>query len=144
MKEVTIREHSIAQLIKVIVWGQILGHLWQVGANIYYDAPDYLARTSVGSILVPILVLLAMHFFKLDLYFAKVDPGWLFIALGLVLSISMTAMAFKNVQYYYDLPESLITPSWRYGQITSVISLIVFGIGLGFTGWFSIRVLKNR
>jgi hypothetical protein len=137
MKEITKRERSIAQLIKVIVWGQIAGHLCQVGGVIYQDAPDYLARTSVASILVPILILLAMHVFKLD-------PGWLFIALGLILSGSMTAMAFQNMQYYFDLPESMITSSWRYGQITSIISLIVFGIGLILTIWFSIRVFRSQ
>jgi hypothetical protein len=144
MKEITKRERSIAQLIKVIVWGQIAGHLCQVGGVIYQDAPDYLARTSIASILVPILILLAMHVFKLDLFFARVDPGWLFIALGLILSGSMTAMAFQNMQYYFDLPESMITSSWRYGQITSIISLIVFGIGLILTIWFSIRVFRSQ
>jgi hypothetical protein len=144
MKEAKNRERSIAQLIKVIVWGQVMGHLCQVGGVIFQDAPDYLARTSVASILVPILILLAMHVFKLDLIFAKVDPGWLFIALGMVLSISMTAMTFRNVHFYFDLPESMITPDWRYSQITSLVSLFVFGIGLIFTGWFSIRVLRSK
>jgi hypothetical protein len=144
MKETTIKERSIAQLIKVIVWGQVVGHLCQVGGVIFQDAPDYLARTSIASILVPILILIAMHVFKLDLLFARVDPGWLFIALGLILSGSMTAMAFQNVQYYFDLPESMITSSWHYGQIASVISFTVFGIGLIFTIWFSIRVFRSQ
>jgi hypothetical protein len=144
MKERQPKERSISQLIKVIVWGQIVGHLWQVAAVVVQDAPDYFARTSLASILLPILILVAMHVFKLDIYFAQIDPGWLFIALGLILSVSMTAMAFQNMQYYFDLPESMITSSWRYGQITSVISLVVFGLGLICTCWFSIRVVRSE
>jgi hypothetical protein len=144
MKEITPRERSIAQLIRVIVWGQVLGHLWQVTALVIQDAPDYLARTSVGSILLPILILMGLHLFKLDLLFARIDPGWLFIALGLILSLSMTAMTFRNVRYFLDIPDSMITPSWRYNQITSIISLFVFGIGLVFTGLFSSRVLRSK
>ena len=144
MKEITNKERSIAQLIKVIVWGQVVGHLSQVGGVIFQDAPGYLARTSIASILVPILILLVMHVFKLDLIFARVDPGWLFIALGLILSASMTAMALQNVEYYFDLPDSMVTSSWRYGQIASIISLIVFGIGLILTVWFSVRVLRSE
>ncbi|OGO17475.1 MAG: hypothetical protein A2Z14_17120 [Chloroflexi bacterium RBG_16_48_8] len=143
MKESTTKERHIAQLIRLIIWGQILGHLWQVAAVIYQDAPDYFKRTSLGSILLPILIVMAMHVFKLDLLFAKVDPGWLFIALGLVLFSSLTAIAFRNVRFYLDLPKSLITPAWRYGQITSIVVLIVYGKGLMLTGWFSIRILRT-
>jgi len=143
MKENSNKERSIAQLIKIIVWGQVIGHLWQVGAVILQDAPDYLARTSIASIVLPVLILMGMHIFKLDMFFAKVDPGWLFIALGLIISVSMTAMAFRNVQYYFDLPDSMVTQAWRHGQIVSIISLSIFGIGLIFTSWFSIRVIKS-
>jgi hypothetical protein len=143
VKEATSRDISIAQLIKVIVWSQVLGHLWQVGALMVQDAPDLLARTSIVSILIPVLILIAMHLLKIDLYFARVDPGWLFIALGLTISISMTAMAFRNVQYYFDLPKTLVTSAWRYGQITSIINLLIFLLGLVFTSWYSIRVVRT-
>lgn len=143
MKETTSKDIYIAQLIKVIVWGQVLGHLWQVGALMVQDAPDLFARTSVASILVPVLILLTMHLFKIDLFFARVDPGWLFIALGLIISVSMTAMAFRNVQYYFDLPKSLVTPVWHYGQITSIINLLIFLLGFALTSWCSIRVVRT-
>ena len=144
MKEKLDKERSIAQLIRVIVWGQVIGHLWQVGTVLVRDAPDYLARTSVASIVLPLVILLGLYIFKLDIFFAKVDPGWLFIALGVIISASMTAMAYRNVQYYFDLPDSMITQAWRTGQIASVISLLIFGIGLIFTIWFSIRVIRSE
>jgi hypothetical protein len=143
VKEATSKDIYIAQLIKVIVWSQVLGHLWQVGALMVQDAPDLFARTSVASILVPVLILLTMHLFKIDLFFARVDPGWLFIALGLIISVSMTAMAFRNVQYYFDLPKSLVTPVWHYGQITSIINLLIFLLGFVLTSWCSIRVVRT-
>jgi drug/metabolite transporter (DMT)-like permease len=143
MEESTRKDRSILHLIRVILWSQVIGYLWQSSAVALADAPDYFARMSFGSFIIPILVIIAIHVFKLDCKFAQSDPGWVFIALGFLISLSAAVITFSTVRFYFNLPQDQVTDSWRSSQVTSLVSLIIYSLGFILTSVFSYQVLRN-
>ena len=59
MEEETGNRYKI-MLVRVVVWGQAIGYLWQVVALAIEDSPDFFVRTNPSMFLWPIVVVAAM------------------------------------------------------------------------------------
>ena len=129
MEEETRKRYKIT-LVRVVVWGQAIGFLWQVLALAIEDSPDFFARVNPSTFLWPILALAAMYLLRVDMFLAKgVSVGVLAFFILLV-SIASTITAFLGVSFYFDIPRYLFQPGWQLSQIMSYITLAIFAIAL--------------
>lgn len=129
MEEETGNRQKI-MLVRVAVWGQAIGFLWQVLAMAIEDSPAFFARANPSTFLWPIAVVAAMYLLRLDMFLAKgVSVGVLAFFI-LFVSIASTITAFLGVSFYFDIPKYLFQPGWQLSQIMSYITLAIFAIAL--------------
>lgn len=129
MEEETGYKHKI-MLVRVAVWGQAIGFLWQVLALAIEDSPDFFVRTNPSMFLWPIAVVAAMYLLRLDMFLAKgVSVGMLAFFILLV-SIASTITAFLGISFYFNIPKYLFQLEWQLSQIMSYITLAIFIIAL--------------
>lgn len=129
MEEETGNRQKI-MLVRVAVWGQAIGFLWQVLAMAIEDSPDFFARANPSTFLWPIAVVAAMYLLRLDMFLAKGVSGGMLAFFILLVSIASTITAFLGVSFYFDIPKYLFQPGWQLSQIMSYITLAIFASAL--------------
>ena len=129
MEEEARKRYKIT-LVRVVVWGQAIGFLWQVLALSIEDSPDFFVRTNPGMFLWPILAVAAMYLLRLDRFLATRVPGGMLAVFILLVSIASTITAFLGISLYFNIPKYLFRPEWQLSQIMSYITLAIFAIAL--------------
>ena len=129
MEEETRTRYKIT-LVRVVVWGQAIGFLWQVLALAIEDSPDFFNRANPSTFLWPIVVVVAMYLLRLDRFLATRVPGGMLAVFILLVSIASTITAFLGISFYFDIPKYLFQPRWQLSQTMSYITLTIFAIAL--------------
>ena len=143
MDEETSNRHKTI-LVRVAVWGQAIGFLWQVLAMAIEDSPDFFARANPSTFIWPIAVVVAMYLLRLDMFLAKgVSVGVLAFFILLV-SIASIITAFLGVSFYFDIPKYLFQPGWQLSQIMSYITLAIFAIALIVNVICTVRIFRTE
>jgi hypothetical protein len=130
-------------LIRVAVWGQVIGTLWQNLALAIEDAPVYFERASIDAFIVPVLIVVLMYVLKADRWISG-KIGMVSMAfLVLLASVATTVIAASALIYSSNIPDFLVTPGWRYAQTTSAIALVIFSVALVLNIIFIIRARRS-
>ena len=130
-------------LIRVAVWAQAMGYIWQASAMAIEDAPEVFERAGIGSFLWPLGIVLAMHLFKLDKRIAERSDTNAVVVFAMLASVTTLIISILGVKWAYDLPPELVTADWAYTQGASIITLILYATGFGLTVTFSYRALRR-
>lgn len=134
---------SFITLIRVVVWGHLLGYLWRGISIAIEDAPDVFARAGIGSFVWPIVIFFLFQLSKADKRLSKILAVRVVIIFSIIVSLSTMIVSITDVIFGHDIPEHLITSSWRYWQAISVINLLIYLTILILTVLFSIRALRD-
>ena len=76
-------------LIRVAVWAQVIGYLLFSAILLVQDAPGFLREFGFSGLVWPIVVIIAMYFFKLDKLIARYIGRGLITFLVLLISVMM-------------------------------------------------------
>jgi hypothetical protein len=136
--------NAIARLVRVVVWGQLIGYLWLGVAVAVEDAPNLFLRAGIWSFVWPVLVLLAMHLFRLDLLLARRTPRFFIVIGTIALSIATVAASAMGVRFAFGVPDFLVTPGWRYSQGTSLAAMTIFTLALLASIILSVQALRSE
>jgi hypothetical protein len=143
MKELSTYDRSIASLIRIVILTQLIAYLWRGITIAIEDAPDIFLQVKVWSFVIPIVLIILLFVLNLDKRLAQLNAGRLFIFLSLVVSVSTTVIAIIELMYHLDVPEYLLTPTRKYWQTISIVTLAIYLLALTLTTYFSVRALRN-
>jgi hypothetical protein len=135
--------NEIAKLIQYCVWGQMIGYLSFGVSMAIEDSPDIFSRASPWEFVWPILLLVAIHLFRLDSIIARLTPQWLIVAGVLSISLSTVVASSIGVRNAFGIPTALMTEGWRHLQLSSMISLAIFAISFVVSILLSFRVFQT-
>ncbi|HLA81058.1 MAG TPA: hypothetical protein VJP78_05405 [Thermoleophilia bacterium] len=135
---------ATSKLVRFAVWGQLIGYLSFGLSLAAEDSPDIFARASVVEFIWPVVVLAAMHFFRLDMIAGRVIPRWLLVVSVLVISLGTLAASATGVAYAYGIPKALATEGWRYLQATTTVTLAIFAVSTLISVLLVIRSYQQR
>ena len=117
--------HRKLILIRVLVWGQVAGVLWQALSLAIDDVPEIFLRVSPFSFLWPILIIAGMHLFHLDSILAGLLPKGM-LALFTAIACLGTTAAAVGVLFYYQIPPDLRLPEWNFPFLAAWLALAIF------------------
>ena len=129
-------------LLRVAVWGQVMGFLLMAYFLAMEDAPQLFKRISPWNVIVPILVVIVIQMKRpSNFVIQNISTGLLSIFI-LIVSISTTAIAAAYLTHAFSIPEFLVSSGWQYTRITAIFVTIVFSLALIANIVFLVRTLR--
>jgi hypothetical protein len=135
---------EITRLIRYCVWGQMIGYISFGLSLAIEDAPDIFARANPWELVWPVLLLVAMHLFRLDSIIARLTPTWFIIVTVLSISLGTLVASGVGVRNVFGIPDLLMTDGWRYSQSSTLITLSIFVLSMIVSVYLSIRIYQMR
>lgn len=129
-------------LVRLAVWGQMVGYLTFGVSLAVEDSPDIFARADAVEFIWPVLLLVAMHLFKLDRLAARYVPRWLLVVLVLTVSVGTLVASIVGATFAFGIPEALETSGWRYMQSTTSITSAIFALSLVVSVILAVRAYQ--
>lgn len=134
---------TAARLVRFAVWGQILGYLSFGLSLAIEDFPDVFSRATVIEFIWPILLLIALHLFRLDRMAERFVPHWLLVMMVLLTSVGTAIANLTGVIYAFGIPDSLESPGWQYLQATATLTFVIFLAALVISVVLSFGVIQS-
>jgi hypothetical protein len=117
-------------VVQVAVWGQVIGFLSKAGLMAAEDAPSIFARAGIWTFVFPVAAIGAMYLLKLDRLVARATSKGILALFFVLISSLTTISAILAALLAFSIPQPLITPGWRYSQITGLITAGIFALAL--------------
>ena len=130
-------------LIRWAVWGQAIGIFGMALFLAIEDAPDIFMRASLWNFILPIIAVIIIQIEKLSNYFVRHLPTGILVLIILIVSLSNTVIASANTIHAFNIPDYLVTSSWQYTRMTSIIILLIFSIALILNIVLTVRALQG-
>ena len=109
-----------------------------------YQAPDIFARANPWEFVWPVLLLVAMHLFRLDSIIARLTPTWFIIVTVLSISLGTLVAGGVGVRNAFGIPDVLMTDGWRYTQFSTLTTLSIFVLSMIVSIYLTIRIYQMR
>lgn len=133
---------SFAALIRFVVWGHLLGYLWRAISIAIEDAPDIFSRAGIASFVWPIVILILFQLSNADKRLSQLLAVRIMIIFSIMVSLSTVIISLTDVIFSYDIPQYLMTSSWNYWQVISVINVLIYLTIFVLTVFYSMRALR--
>lgn len=129
-------------LLRVAVWGQIVGYLLAALFLAIEDAPDILVRVSIWEIVVPIAAGAAIRIKRVSNFLVRNLSTSMLAVFVIIISFSTAAIALGDVTLSFAIPDFLVTPGWQNARTTGLITLAVFIVALVTNIALAVRALR--
>ena len=128
-------------LLRVAVWGQVMGYLVMVYFLAMEDAPQFFMRINPWNIIVPIVVVIVIQLKQPSNFLVRnISTGMLSIFI-LIVSLSTTAISVAYLTHAFSIPDFLVTSGWQFTRTTAIFVTIVFSLALIMNIVFLVRAL---
>jgi len=143
LKENETLNSSLITLIRIAVYGHIIGYLWRGISIAIEDIPDIFSRVDIGSFVWPIVILILFYLAKADQRLALILSPGITVIFAAIVSISMFLISISDIVFSWNIPKYLASSSWQYWQVVSVVTFLMYLIILILTVIYSIRALRE-